>query len=116
MTVDRTSTSTRWAGVPAERRRDERRDMLVQAAFALFGADGETALSVRAVCREAGLHTRYFYENFAGTAELLAALYDRQADELRDVLLHALQDAGPDAESRTRAGIRGVLSHISDDP
>lgn len=108
--------TTRWAGVPASRRRDERRDMLVRAAFALFGAEGEAALSVRAVCREAALHTRYFYENFADTGELLAAVYDRQAEALGDVLARALEEAGPDAEARTRAGVRDVLRFISDDP
>ncbi|MEU5879656.1 TetR/AcrR family transcriptional regulator [Spirillospora sp. NPDC047279] len=116
MAPDQASTGTRWAGVPVARRKDERRDMLIEAAFALFGADGESALSVRAVCREAGLHTRYFYENFADTSELLADLYDRQAAELGEALFQALDEAGPDPERRTRAGIRSVLRHISDDP
>jgi AcrR family transcriptional regulator len=112
----RTAANTRWAGVPAARRKDERRDMLVRAAFRLFAADGETALTVRAVCREAELHTRYFYENFADTAELLAAVYDQQATALGDVLARALDDAAPHPDARTRAGVRAVLRFISDDP
>ncbi|MFV2214297.1 TetR/AcrR family transcriptional regulator [Actinomadura sp. LOL_016] len=108
--------TTRWAGVPATRRRDERRGMLLRAAFALFGAEGEAGLTVRAVCREAELHTRYFYENFADTGELLAALYDREAAALGDVLARALERAGADPEVRTRAGVRDVLRFISDDP
>jgi AcrR family transcriptional regulator len=116
MVSARTATSTRWAGVPVARRKGERRDMLLQAAFALFGAEGEAALTVRAVCRRAELHTRYFYENFAGTGELLAAVYDREATALGAALGAALDEAGPDPEARTRAGIRGVLRYISDDP
>ncbi|MBD2899564.1 TetR/AcrR family transcriptional regulator [Actinomadura nitritigenes] len=112
----RTAANTRWAGVPAARRRDERRDMLVRAAYRLFTAGGEAALAVRAVCREAELHTRYFYENFADTAELLAAVYDQQATALGDVLARAVEDAGPRPDARTRAGIRAVLRFISDDP
>ncbi|MFC5754475.1 TetR/AcrR family transcriptional regulator [Actinomadura rugatobispora] len=112
----RTATSTRWAGIPPARRRDERRDMLVRAAFRLFGDGGEAALTVRAVCREAELHTRYFYENFADTGELLAAVYDQQATALADVLATALGEAGPRPGPRTRAGIRAVLRFISDDP
>src|SRR5690606_11412980 len=108
--------STRWAGVPVSRRKDERREMLVRAAFRLFGEQGEAALTVRAVCREAELHTRYFYENFADTGELLAAVYDQQAAALADVLARALEAAGPGPEARTRAGIRDVLRFISDDP
>ncbi|MGI5328254.1 TetR/AcrR family transcriptional regulator [Actinomadura nitritigenes] len=112
----RTAANTRWAGVPAARRRDERRDMLVRAAYRLFTAGGEAALAVRAVCREAELHTRYFYENFADTAGLLAAVYDQQATALGDVLARAVEDAGPRPDARTRAGIRAVLRFISDDP
>lgn len=112
----RTAANTRWAGVPAARRRDERRDMLVRAAYRLFTTGGEAALAVRAVCREAELHTRYFYENFADTAELLAAVYDQQATALGDVLARAVEDAGPRPDARTRAGIRAVLRFISDDP
>jgi len=112
----RTATSTRWAGVPASRRRDERRGMLVQAAYRLFGEEGEAGLTVRAVCREAELHTRYFYENFADTDELLAAVYDRQATALAEALDTALNEAGPSPDVRTRAGIRSVLRFISDDP
>ena len=112
----RTTASTRWAGVPVARRKDERREMLVRAAFALFGEQGEGALTVRAVCRSAELHTRYFYENFADTDELLAAVYDRQAAALADVLARSLDDASPDPEARSRAGIRSVLQFITDDP
>lgn len=116
MATARTATSTRWAGVPADRRRDERRAMLVRAAFLLFGEEGEAALTVRAVCREAELHTRYFYENFAGTGDLLAAVYDREATALGEDLARALDEAGPRPDVRTRAGIRSVLRFISDDP
>ncbi|MBW8484419.1 TetR/AcrR family transcriptional regulator [Actinomadura parmotrematis] len=111
-----TPAATRWAGVPAERRRDERREMLVRAAYALFGAEGEAGLTVRAVCRAAELHTRYFYESFTDTAGLLAAVYDQQATALAEVLARAVDTAGPRPEARTRAGIRAVLGFISDDP
>ncbi len=90
--------------------------MLVRAAFRLFGDEGEGALTVRAVCRGAELHTRYFYENFADTGELLAAVYDEQAAALGEVLARALDEAGAGPEARTRAGIRAVLRFISDDP
>ncbi|GAB2832343.1 TetR/AcrR family transcriptional regulator [Actinocorallia aurea] len=108
--------ATRWAGVPVARRRDERRDMLVQAAFRLFGDEGEAALTVRAVCREAGLHTRYFYENFTDTSLLLAAVHDREATALGEALLSALEDAGPQPEPRIRKGVTAVLRFLSADP
>jgi AcrR family transcriptional regulator len=90
--------------------------MLVRAGYRLFGDEGEAGLTVRAVCREAELHTRYFYENFADSAELLVAIYDQQASALEDVLTGALATAEPRPEARTRAGISSVLQFISDDP
>ncbi|MFI5953004.1 TetR/AcrR family transcriptional regulator [Cryptosporangium sp. NPDC051539] len=107
---------TRWAGVPAGQRRDGRREMLVRAGYRLFGDEGEAALTVRAVCREAELHTRYFYESFADTTELLGAIYDEQAAALGATLAEAVETASPDAAARTRAGVRSVLQLISDDP
>ena len=76
------SSPTRWAGVPLSDRRAERRALLVDAAYRLFGDEGESAVSVRSVCRECGLNTRYFYESFADVDDLLGAVYDRVSAEL----------------------------------
>ena len=110
------STPTRWAGVPLTDRRAERRTLLVDAGFALFGSGGEAALSVRSVCRECELNTRYFYESFADTDELLGAVYDRVAAALATTVEQAMADAGDSVPDRTRAGIRAVLGFSSDDP
>ena len=63
------SSPTRWAGVPLTDRRTERRALLVDAGFRLFGDEGDAGVSVRSVCRECGLNTRYFYESFADVDE-----------------------------------------------
>ena len=110
------STPTRWAGVPLTDRRAERRTLLVDAGFALFGSGGESALSVRSVCRECELNTRYFYESFADTDELLGAVYDRVAAGLAATVEQAMADAGDSVPDRTRAGIRAVLGFSSEDP
>jgi AcrR family transcriptional regulator len=110
------STPTRWAGVPLSDRRAERRTLLVDAGFALFGSGGEASLSVRSVCRECGLNTRYFYESFTDTDELLGAVYDRVATGLAAAVEEAMVDAGDCMPERTRAGIRAVLGFSSDDP
>ncbi|MGU3497917.1 TetR/AcrR family transcriptional regulator [Mycobacterium sp. C31M] len=107
---------TRWAGVALTDRRVERRALLVDAAFTLFGAGGEAALSVRSVCRECGLNTRYFYESFAGVGELLGALFDRVAGELGEFVDAALVGAGDSVTARTRAGVAAVLGFSSTDP
>lgn len=108
--------ATRWAGLSPDDRRSERRALLLDAAFTLFGEGGEAAVSVRSVCRASELNTRYFYENFTDTDELLGELYDQIAVELGLVLLPAITGAPGEESGRFRAGIRTVLEFSSADP
>ncbi|MGE2718360.1 TetR/AcrR family transcriptional regulator [Mycolicibacterium celeriflavum] len=110
------SSPTRWAGVPLTDRRAERRAQLIDAAFRLFGEGGEAALSVRSVCRECGLNTRYFYESFADTDDLLGAVYDQVSAQLAEAVEAAMAQAGDSLRARTRAGIAAVLGFSSEDP
>src|SRR5689334_7400745 len=110
------SSPTRWAGVPLTDRRAERRAQLIDAAFRLFGEGGEAAVSVRSVCRECGLNTRYFYESFADTDDLLGAVYDKVSGELAAVVEAAMSEVGESVRARTRAGIAAVLGFSSADP
>jgi AcrR family transcriptional regulator len=110
------SSPTRWAGVPLQDRRTERRALLVEAAYRLFGDDGEAAVSVRSVCRECGLNTRYFYESFADTDELLGAVYDGVSEQLGAEVGAAMERAGDSLPARTRAGMAAVLGFSSADP
>lgn len=66
----------RWSGVPLRDRQALRRDELVAAGVALLGSEEGPALTVRAVCRAAGLTERYFYESFADRDEFVRAVYD----------------------------------------
>ena len=85
---------TDQVGGRAARRPSRRtRGLLVDAAFALFGDGGEAAVSVRSVCRDCGLNTRYFYESFPDTDELLGAVYDKVSRRLAEVVALAM-DAG----------------------
>lgn len=111
-----TSSPTRWAGVPLTDRRAERRALLIDAAYRLFGDGGEAALSVRSVSRECGLNTRYFYESFADTDQLLGAVYDRVSAELAEAVEHAMARAEDSLRARTRAGMAAVLHFSSVDP
>ncbi|BBY73428.1 TetR family transcriptional regulator [Mycolicibacterium parafortuitum] len=102
--------------MPLTDRRAERRALLVDAAYRLFGDGGESAVSVRSVSRECGLNTRYFYESFDGTDDLLGAVYDRVSAELAAVVEEAMAGAGDSLRARTRAGMAAVLHHSSADP
>ena len=66
----------RWSGVPLEDRQALRRDELIDAGTALLGGESGPALTVRAVCRAAGLTERYFYESFTDRDEFVRAVYD----------------------------------------
>lgn len=92
-----------------------RRHLLIQAAFELFGEGGESAVTVRSVCRQAELNNRYFYENFSDTDELLGATYDFVVADLIAALIRAMAGL-PDDRARLRAGITAVLDFSSGDP
>ena len=66
----------RWSGVPLQDRQSLRRDELVTAGVGLLGGAAGPALTVRAVCRAAGLTERYFYESFTDRDEFVRAVYD----------------------------------------
>ncbi|MCT7658262.1 TetR/AcrR family transcriptional regulator [Mycobacterium deserti] len=110
------SSPTRWAGVPLTDRRAERRAQLIEAAFRLFGDGGEAAVSVRSVCRECGFNTRYFYESFGDTDDLLGAVYDEVSGQLGEAVSAAMGRAADTLQARTRAGIAAVLGFSSQDP
>jgi AcrR family transcriptional regulator len=66
----------RWSGIPLEDRQAMRRDELVAAGVQLLGEASGPAVTVRAVCRQAELTERYFYESFADRDEFVRAVYD----------------------------------------
>ena len=66
----------RWSGVPLQDRQTLRRDELIAAGVDVLGGEGGSALTVRAVCRAAGLTERYFYESFDDRDDFVRAVYD----------------------------------------
>lgn len=79
-----------YGGVPAEVRIAQRRERFLDAGLELFGTRGYQSTSVRAVCRQAGLSERYFYESFANTEALLIGVYLRCTDQMHDDILVAM--------------------------
>lgn len=71
-----TASSRNWMGRTPEMRVSERRQRLIDAAIELLGTRGASALTLRAVCGEAGLSPKFFYESFADQDELIVAAYD----------------------------------------
>ena len=79
----------RWSGVPLPDRQVLRRDELIAAGVTLLGSPDGPALTVRAVCREAGLTERYFYESFPDRDEFVRAVYDDVCTRAMTALMSA---------------------------
>ncbi|SFO42634.1 transcriptional regulator, TetR family [Pseudonocardia ammonioxydans] len=104
-----------YGGVDGERRRADRRARVLDAGLDLLAADG-TELTVRGVCRVAGVATRYFYENFADRDALADAVYDRIVADLVAATSSALDRADGPLPVRVRAAVEAVLAVVADDP
>ena len=105
-----------YGGVSAEERRAERRERLLDAGLELLGTRGWRGTTMTAVCAEAGLTERYFYESFRDREELLVAVFDRIARRAAEVVLAAVAASPREANARTRAAIAAFVELMTDDP
>lgn len=105
-----------WAGTTLAERREGRRAALLTAALDLVGEQGGSGVTVRSVCRRAGLTDRYFYENFASRDELLAGLFLSVVDELQEAFQAAATEAGEEPEAQARAAVQSFVTVCLDDP
>jgi AcrR family transcriptional regulator len=104
-----------WAGRTMAERQEDRRDKLLRAGVALIAAGGGQAVSVRAACREAGLTSRYFYEQFADREEYVVAVYRAVAEECNEAVRAAVADLPP-GRSVAAAAVDAVVGLALDDP
>src|SRR6516162_7232726 len=99
--------SRRWSGVPLEDRQVLRRDELIAAGVQSLGGESGPAVTVRAVCREAGLTERYFYESFADRDEFVRAVYDDVCTRAMSALMSA---------ATPREAVEQFVALMVDDP
>jgi AcrR family transcriptional regulator len=97
----------RWSGLPLEDRQALRRDELITAGVQLLGEAGGPAVTVRAVCREAGLTERYFYESFSDRDEFVRAVYDDVCTRAMSALMSA---------TTPREAVERFVALMVDDP
>src|ERR1700760_3385627 len=79
-----------YRGVAMEDRRADRRRRLLEAGVRVIGESGWQSTTVRAVCSEAGLTERYFYESFADRETLLLDVFDRVSTDAARAILAAV--------------------------
>ncbi|MFD4366264.1 TetR/AcrR family transcriptional regulator [Rhodococcus sp. NPDC058521] len=96
-------------------RRETRREALLSHGIALLGAQNGPAVSVRAVCRAAGLTERYFYESFTDRDEFVRTVYAEVGETGRDALVAAVASASSMRE-RATAAVDAFVKLMVDDP
>jgi len=109
-----TTNARPYRGVDAAERLAGRRASLLQAGLDLLGGDDPAELTVRAICRTAGLAARYFYESFTDKDEFVAAVFDWVIAELAATTQAAVAAAPP--EEQNRAGMANIVRTIGGDP
>ncbi|WP_110181188.1 TetR family transcriptional regulator [Nocardioides solisilvae] len=110
-----------YRGRSASERAAARRVRLVAATVEVLARAGESGTTMTAICAEAGLTERYFYESFAHRDEALVAALDAVATEITEVALAALDalDAdrpGAHPEAQVRAAVAAVVDLVADSP
>ncbi|HTQ18665.1 hypothetical protein [Mycobacterium sp.] len=109
-----TEVERRYRGVPADERRQQRRQMLLDACLDLVGTDGTPAVTAESVAATAKLTKRYFYESFTDRDAVLVAALD---ELLRDVAVQIRNaDLPDDREARARAIAEVLVSTLCRDP
>jgi AcrR family transcriptional regulator len=91
-----------YGGRSAQERSDERHARLVEAAIAVLAGQGERA-TMTAICQEAGLTERYFYESFPNRDAALVAALERVSAEIAGNAVRVLQETPGSTEERVLA-------------
>ena len=103
-----------YRGVEAGQRVAERKRRLLTAGLDLLGgAPTPSDVTVRAVCAEAGLAARYFYENFADKDAFVSSVFDWVIADIAATTQAAV--AAAPARDQSRAGMTNLVRTISED-
>jgi len=110
------NTGRRYGGIDSEERQRQRKARLVEAGLTVFGEKGFHQSTVRDVCGQAQLTSRYFYESFEGMEDLFRAVYTAVSKQLMQATVMSLTHCAPDPEKLAAAGLRTFYEFIREDP
>jgi AcrR family transcriptional regulator len=103
-----------YRGVEAADRVAERRRRFLEAGLDILGSASDLSeLTVRGICRQAGVTVRYFYESFTDKDDLVAAVFDWVIADIA-VTTQAALAAAP-VKEQTRAGIANIVRTVAAD-
>jgi AcrR family transcriptional regulator len=103
-----------YRGIDAVDRVAERRRRFLEAGLDILGSDSDLSeLTVRGICRQAGMALRYFYESFADKEELVAAVFDWVIADIAATTQAAV--AAASLREQSRAGMANIVRTIAAD-
>lgn len=106
----------RYGGRTSSERAGQRRRQLLTAALRLYGDAGFRSTTVKAICREAGLTERYFYESFGNSEQLLCAVCSWSMERMRSLAREAVERAGQDPDKRLIAAAGAYFDYVKANP
>nr|WP_296775474.1 helix-turn-helix domain-containing protein [Rhodococcus sp. (in: high G+C Gram-positive bacteria)] len=110
-----TPTTRRYAGMSADDRTAERRARLLEAGLEVFAAHGASGATVSAICAQAKLTERYFYESFGNRDELLKHVVDAVSKQIKTDALAALHAAASTVEQQVTNAITAFVAVLTED-
>ncbi len=109
-------TPRRYGGRSADDRRAERHARLVAATVRLLGSRGEGATTMTAICAEAGLTERYFYESFRHRDAAVVTALDTVSAEIADAAVRAIAETVGTATARVQAALTALIGWVDAHP
>ena len=103
-----------YRGVEAADRVAERRRRFLEAGLDILGSDPDLSeLTVRGICRQAGVALRYFYESFTDKDDFVGQIFDWVIADIA-ATTQAAVTAAPFKE-QSRAGMANIVRTIAAD-
>lgn len=105
-----------YGGRSGEERAQDRRARLVGATMSLLAAHGEAGTTMTAICAEAGLTERYFYESFPHREDALLAALDHVCERIARITRAAIEATPGSPEERVHAVMAAFVGLVSREP
>lgn len=106
----------RYRGASKAERQAERKAKLLEAGIQVIGSQGYQATTVKAVCTEAGLTERYFYESFSNKEALLCGAYIEITTQLRQRISRAALKETASFEDMITAAVTAFFTVMQEEP
>ena len=99
----------------AEQRAEERKARLLAAALELFARQGYGRTTIEALCSEAKVTARHFYQLFDSREAILRALYDNIIADLRAGVLKAMSAPELNLSEQIPLAVSAMVHHYLED-